>query len=108
MLEPDRSPTWISIVATTLVDKPVATPLMDELVATTSVDELVVTTLMDELVAPLVDKLFVLKKGPNETLVVCVVLMLCKLLPRFVQLCVKPRPANRKIRERTEKRIVKG
>jgi hypothetical protein len=89
MPEPDRSPTWISIVATTSVDEPVATPSMDELVA------------------PLVDELFVLEKRLNETLVVRAVLMLCKLLPRFVQLCVKPRLTNRKIGERTEKRMVK-
>jgi hypothetical protein len=62
---------------------------------------------MGELVAPLVDEPFVLEKRLNETLVVRAVLILCKLLPRFVQLCVKPRLTNRKIGERTEKRMVK-
>ena len=57
---------------------------MDELVAITLVDKLAAIPLIDELVTLLVDELFVLEKRLNETLVVRIVLMLCKLLPRFV------------------------
>lgn len=88
------------------MDKLVVLLLMNNLVST---DKLVVTPSINKLVAaPSEDELFVLKKGLNKILVDCAGSMLCKPLPRFVQLCVKPRLTNRKIRERTKKRIVIG